>query len=153
MILAIDVFYKENSAKTVGVLFEWGDEYPAEIIIEHLANIEEYIPGEFYKRELPCILKVLEKVNLNQIDAIIIDGYVYVNNEMDHGLGGKLWEALNGTLPIIGVAKTSFYSNQDTVIKVKRGQSNNPLYVSSIGIELEQAALFVQNMKGGSQIT
>ena len=152
MVLAFDVYYKDNGIKAVGVVFEWRGEYPLEIIVERLNNVEEYISGEFYKRELPCILKVLKNVNLNEIDTIIIDGYVYVNNNKDYGLGGKLSDELNNSVPIIGVAKTSFYDNQDTVVKIKRGKSNNPLYISSIGIDLEQAALLVQNMNGDHRL-
>ena len=152
MVIAVDVYYKDQIAKAVGVLFEWEDFTVSEKITENLNNIEEYIPGEFYKRELPCILKVLEKVDLNKLEAIVIDGYVYVNNDLIHGLGGILWTQIGGKIPVIGVAKTSFYANQETVVKIKRGQSNNPLYISSIGTEVEQAAQLIQQMKGNYRL-
>lgn len=57
MILAIDVHYRDTFAKAVGVLFNWDDEHPQKIITTIVDNVDEYIPGEFYKRELPSVLK------------------------------------------------------------------------------------------------
>ncbi|MEO3406500.1 endonuclease V [Mucilaginibacter sp. CAU 1740] len=148
MLLAIDVYYMEDRAKAVGVLFNWPNEQPVQIVTEYFTGIEEYISGEFYRRELPCILKLLKQVDLQTLDAVIVDGYIYINNEGGFGLGGKLYEALDKQVPVIGVAKTSFMSNKDTIIEVKRGESDNPLYVSAIGIPLNEAAQNVKNMKG-----
>lgn len=111
-----------------------------------------YIPGEFYKRELPCILKVIEKVNLAELEAIIIDGYVFIDNEKKFGLGGYLWESLNKKLPVIGVAKTSYMGNKDTIVELLRGESKNPLYISSIGIELNKAVELIKSMHGEYRI-
>jgi deoxyribonuclease V len=51
-------------------------------------------------------------------------------------------------IPVIGVAKTSFFKNKDTVRELKRGISNSPLYISSIGMELDASVSFIKNMKG-----
>jgi deoxyribonuclease V len=147
-ILAIDVYYLEDTAKAVGALFKWADTVTAQTISLSVDNIEPYVPGEFYKRELPCILKVIEQASLEQIDLIIIDGNVYIDNEGTFGLGGKLWEALGGKIPVIGVAKTSFKNTEEKVIPVERGQSKNPLFVSAIGIDTEEAAALIKGMKG-----
>ncbi|MFD2917098.1 endonuclease V [Psychroserpens luteus] len=149
MYLALDVHYKTNYAKSVGVTFlTKDDEVPQDIIIETLKDIEPYQPGEFYKRELPCLLQVIAKVDLNSIDAIIVDGHVYIDNAGNYGLGGYLYQALDDKIPIIGVAKRTFHANKDTVIEVLRGTSNNPLHVSSIGIDLNTAAQFIKEMHG-----
>jgi deoxyribonuclease V len=148
MILAIDVHYKTDYAKAVAVLFEPGDAAARRTITERIEQVKDYEPGQFYKRELPCILKITKKIDLNLVSLIIVDGHVYTNNEGGLGLGGKLWEALHQKIPVIGVAKTPFLGNKETVQQVLRGQSNNPLYVSAIGIDLNEAALLVKNMKG-----
>ena len=90
MILAIDVKYNEEepTAKAVGVLFNWMGEMPERTIVKEVQNIHKYIPGQFYKRELPCILEILKDVDLNDIEAIIVDGHVYIDNEKSYGLGG-----------------------------------------------------------------
>lgn len=152
MVLAIDVYYKDDYAKVVGVLFNWDGECPFRIIEEHVDSVEEYIPGEFYKRELPCILKIIEQTNLTEIEAIIIDGYVYVDNNKAFGLGAFLWKSLQEKIPVIGVAKTSFFKNKETVIEVYRGESKNPLYISSIGYDLNKATDLIKEMKGNYRI-
>lgn len=42
MILAIDVYYRTDDAKAVGVLFNWADAKPAETIIEYIEGVGEY---------------------------------------------------------------------------------------------------------------
>jgi deoxyribonuclease V len=152
MILAIDVYYKENEAKVVAVLFNWEDETPQSIVIDHITGIEDYVSGEFYKRELPCIESILQKVNLNDIEAVIIDGHIYVDDDGTFGLGGYTWESLDKKISVIGVAKTSFFRNRNTVKEVFRGESKKPLYVSSIGIDLDIATNLIKNMKGNYRI-
>ncbi len=149
MIVAVDVHYKENYAKTVLFIFEdWTSESYIECIEIKTTEISDYIPGEFYKRELPCLLEGLKKVDLNIIEVIIVDGYIYVDNENNVGLGGHLYHSLEQKIPVVGVAKTKFANNSKTVVEVFRGESKNPLYVSAIGISKEQAAQQVQQMFG-----
>jgi len=150
MILAIDVKYnnEEAIAKAVGVLFNRMDKMPERTIIKYVQNIHAYIPGLFYKRELPCILEILKDMNLNDIEAIIVDGHVYIDNEKANGLGAHLWQSLNGELAVIGVAKTEFISNRETVNKVFRGESIKPLYVSAIGMSNLEAANLIKQMHG-----
>lgn len=148
MVLALDVHYRENIAQAVGILFNWQDETPREIIIDFINGVNDYVPGEFYKRELPSLLKICEKLDLEVIEAIIVDGYVYLDNDKKKGLGAHLWEELKYKIPIIGVAKTFFLNNTETVIKVVRGTSKKPLYVSAVGLNLDNSASLIKNMKG-----
>ncbi|WP_298893678.1 endonuclease V [uncultured Psychroserpens sp.] len=149
MYLALDVHYKSNYAKSVGLTFlNKSDNEPQETFIETIEHIAPYQPGEFYKRELPCLLQVISKLNLETINAILVDGHVYVDNDGHYGLGGYLYEALEQKVPIIGVAKRAFHTNKETVKMVFRGASNNPLHISAIGLDLETAAQFVLNMHG-----
>lgn len=152
MILAIDVYYFEKMAKTVGVLFDWNDEIPKHVIVDKKDGVDDYIPGEFYKRELPCIESLLKKIDLSTIDAIIVDGYIYIDNSLKYGLGGYLWELLDKKIPIIGVAKNSFYNNKSTVVPLFRGLSKKPLYISSVGYNLQDAVDKILTMKGEFRI-
>ena len=148
MILAIDVYYKQECAKAVGVLFNWDDEQPREIIIRDSCDVVDYVPGEFYKRELPSLLKIIENIDLNKLEAILIDGYVYIDNNRTFGLGGILWEKIDKSVPIIGVAKTSFFKNKETVAEIFRGESKKPLYISALDYPLDIAVKNIENMKG-----
>lgn len=149
MYLALDVHYKTNYAKSVGIIFlTKDDEEPHEILIEFLEEVSPYQPSEFYKRELPCLLEVISKLDLNIIDAILVDSHVYIDNDLNYGLGGYLYKALDNKTPIIGIAKRAFHANKKTVKEVFRGTSQNPLYISAIGTDLETAAQFIQEMHG-----
>jgi len=148
MVLAIDVHYKDTYAKVVGVLFQWEDSVPVEVITTTINTVDDYIPGEFYKRELPCILKLLEQVTLKELEAIIVDGHVYVDNENSYGLGGYLYEALDEKVPVIGVAKNRFAKANKTYAEVYRGTSRKPLCVSTINYKQEKAIKLIENMNG-----
>ena len=152
MILAIDVYYTDNTAKAVGVLFEWEAAAPMQTIIEYVDEVQEYIPGEFYKRELPCIEALLAKIGTSMLDTVIIDGHIYVDNNGTYGLGGRTFELLERKIPVIGVAKTGFHTNKETVVEVLRGESKNPLHVSAIGMEVALAAARIKAMHGSYRI-
>lgn len=149
MKLAIDVFYEGNTAKIVAAVFDqWTDKAAEKVIVKHKSPIMEYEPGAFYKRELPCLLEIIADFNLNDIEVVIIDGYVYLDDEAKRGLGARLFETLDSKIPVIGVAKTSFYLNTKYVENVYRGTSRQPLYVTAIGTDLEEAAANIKNMHG-----
>lgn len=149
MLLAIDAYYIENSAKTVGVLFEnWQDSLPSQIVIAYKHDVEPYQAGQFYQRELPCIVDLLEQVDLSTLSAVIIDGYVYLDNEGKIGLGGYLYQHLKQQIPVIGVAKKPFHDNTKNVAEVLRGKSKQPLYVTAAGLSLTDAAEHIRTMHG-----
>ena len=153
MIIAIDVYYSDNKAKSVGVIFDsWNDAEPLKIISTYTDNPLKYEPGFFYKRELPCIQELLKLVDLNQIHTIIVDGYVYLDKNKSPGLGSYVYSSFSGRIPVIGVAKTAFHDNQAFVEKIYRGKSIKPLYITSIGIDLADAATLVQKMSGNYRI-
>jgi deoxyribonuclease V len=128
-----------------------GFEKTAQTIAVCIDKVEDYESGSFYKRELPCIVELLKKIDRNSINIIIIDGYVYLNNDLKPGLGYYLYEYLNENIPIIGVAKKTFHNNLN-VIPLLRGKSNTPLYITSAGIDLSEAAESIKKMYGEFRI-
>ncbi|MRX68070.1 Endonuclease V [Flavobacterium resistens] len=153
MILAFDTYYYDNKAKTVCLEFtEWNQEKDFKVHTEIIDNVSEYIPGEFYKRELPCILSLLNKIDLKEDTIIIVDGFVYLDDDKKYGLGGHLYEKLNKKIPIIGVAKTNFASIEKDKKPLFRGDSKKPLFVTSIGIDLEDAFQKIESMAGEFRI-
>lgn len=149
MILAFDTYYYENKAKTVAVGFrQWSAEKPEHIQTEIIEGVAEYEPGAFYKRELPCILSLLERYNLDEITCIVVDGYVVLDDAGKWGLGGYLFEAVKGAIPIIGVAKSKFSGNENNAMALLRGNSQKPLYISAKGIDLTIAHQYVGAMHG-----
>lgn len=153
MILAFDTYYYDNKAKTVCLEFEkWSENKNFKIYTEIIDNVEEYIPGEFYKRELPCIISLLNKCDLKNIEVIIVDGFVYLDDENKFGLGGYLYEKLNKKIPIIGVAKTNFATIEKHKKPLFRGESKKPLFITAIGIELDDAVQKIESMNGEYRI-
>lgn len=153
MILAFDTYYFDGKAKTVCLQFkEWIENENFKVFTEIIENVEEYIPGEFYRRELPCIMSLLNQIDLKDVEAIIVDGFVYLDDEKKYGLGGHLYEKLNKKIPIIGVAKTNFASIEKDKIGILRGNSQKPLFITAIGIELEDAVRKIEDMAGEFRI-
>jgi deoxyribonuclease V len=149
MILAVDVHYREAFAKAVSIEFgNWDDTSPTKINEAFISETEAYVPGAFYKRELPCILEVLKETAQDALSLIIVDGYVFLDDDKKAGLGKYLYDALGEKNPVVGVGKNGFANNTKHVIELKRGESKKPLFVTSIGIDVSQAANHVQRMAG-----
>lgn len=153
MIIAFDVHYRDDFAKAVGFGFhKWSDEEEDAIFIAFTKMTADYEPGAFYKRELPCLLTLLKQIDIARITCLIVDGYVLLDNNGTRGLGGHLYEYLEEKIPVIGIAKKSFAGNTYYVREVFRGKSDNPLYVTALGIPLDLAAEYVRSMYGPYRI-
>ena len=151
MLACVDVDYRDEGAVAACVLFrDWADEAPAAERVERVARVEPYEPGQFYRRELPCLLAVLGPV-AEGLEAVVIDGYVWLRDEDMPGLGGHLYEALGRAVPVVGVAKTRFRS-AEVARPVLRGGSGRPLYVTAAGVSADEAARHVRDMHGPHRI-
>lgn len=155
--LAIDTFYTQDNAYTVGIIFSnWNSNLPDSVISCNTPNPSPYIPGEFYKRELPCILDLLKEVDLQEISTIIVDGYVWIEKDgsLCDGLGAKLYEVLNDPeITVIGVAKSKFSGCEEHSYPILRGTATKPLYIQSIGrISGKNASSLIKNMKGSCKL-
>jgi deoxyribonuclease V len=149
MILAFDTYYKAQKAHTACVVFNtWEDAHPQTVYTETREGVEDYKSGEFYKRELPCIMSLLEKIATKNVIAILIDGFVYVDDNGKPGLGGHLYESLNRLIPVVGVAKTNFFSVEKLKRHVLRGISRVPLYVTAAGMDVDEAVACISRMSG-----
>ena len=144
-----DVYYYGQSAKACKLVFQVAPEI---IIAEEcttLAPVQPYIAGEFYLRELPCLLKLCRNIH-HQAGLAIVDGYVWLGKGRK-GLGAYFYEALGGKIPVIGVAKKHYYGC-DVCQEVYRGRSKKPLYVTGIGLEPADSAHFVKHLGGNNRI-
>ena len=111
---------------------------------------EAYVPGAFYKRELPLLLAVLGEV-APPPTVVVVDGYVWLGADRARGLGAHLFDALGSTIPVIGVAKTR-YRDDTWSAQVRRGQSRSPLYVTAAGLDGADPAALVASMHGAHRI-
>ncbi len=148
MIAALDVDYDESAATAAAVVFaHWHDAVPYSEYTVKCESIQSYVPGEFFKRELPCLMAVIAAI-IEPLDLITIDGYVSLGEKP--GLGMHLWQAMNGRAPVIGVAKTRFHSADAK--EITRGESQSPLFVTAVGMESNEAAKNISAMAGDFRI-
>lgn len=150
-VIAMDVGYRGDRAIGVGYVFSWDDEVPTKIYTSITDNIEPYVPGRFFLRELPCLMAIIEQLNLNELDVIVIDGYVHLSGG-NKGLGAHLYDSIDQKLPIVGIAKRPYHGHKSNVAEVLRGESKVPLYITSVGIDLKEAVERVGLMKGEHRI-
>ena len=148
MIACLDVDYKNDEGLAACLVFEqWHSASAANTYAAVIENVAPYEAGEFYKRELPCVLEVLSYVAEN-LDFIIVDSYVWLDNQQKKGMGAYLYESLKQKIPIIGVAKTEFVGANQVAISVLRGDSKVPLFVTAAGVDALWAARQIKNMHG-----
>ena len=149
MIAAVDVHYiGDGRAQAAAVLFTRYSAPEADIILKRLmAESSGYVPGALYKRELPCILAVMDQLE-RLPGEIVIDGYVWLGARP--GLGQHLFAALGCRIPVIGVAKSPFKGA--AAEKIFRGASQRPLYITTAGVPAATAARNISRMHGPHRI-
>jgi deoxyribonuclease V len=149
MIAIVDVDYRDTEAVAACLLADaWADDRPAAELVERITPVEPYEPGSFYRRELPCLLAVLRRVT-GPIAAVVVDGYAWLGDGRP-GLGARLADALGGTVPVVGVAKTRFAGAP--AVEVLRPGSRRPLFVTAAGLNADEAARQVVAMHGPYRI-
>lgn len=147
MILLVDVAYVEAEGVAAGVLLkDWSDTSPSREIVVHVPCVEEYVPGEFFRRELPCIEAVLEQVD-EPLECVVVDGYVTLGDPPRDGLGAALWSKLERKVPVLGVAKSKYLGTPEETF-LFRGGSNRPLFVTAAGMTIDEAKRCVLSMAG-----
>lgn len=152
VIACLDVAYGDTGAAVAGTLIQsWDAEGASQVLVRRFDSPPaNYEPGSFYKRELPLLLAIISEFD-PPIQAIVIDGYVWLDANSMPGLGGHLFASLGRRIPVIGIAKTRF-RNDTWSIPVLRAASRRPLFVTSAGIETKEAAERVRSMHGDHRI-
>lgn len=150
MLACLDVFYVGSKAWSACVVFDgWRATAAARKLVREFHDVAEYEPGNFFRRELPCLTGVLRELP-DTPDVVVIDGYVWLDSAGRPGLGAHLYDALGRAIPVVGVAKSEFEGAP--AVKVLRGKSKTPLYVTSAGVDAELAAENIRQMSGEHRI-
>ncbi len=149
MMAAFDVHYSEQAvASAAAVLFHrYSDAAPADTCTHLHQGAADYVSGQFYKRELPCLLELIKRIR-HPLDKMIIDGYVM--HDDGPGLGKCLYTALGSRIPVIGVAKSEYRGA--CAVEVLRGKSRRPLFITAVGIDAMEAADRIRQMHGSHRI-
>ena len=147
MIAALDVQYASDRAFVACITFEhWTDADPNSEHTTAVHGIGDYQPGEFYRRELPPLLAGLELLPALP-NVVVIDAYVWLDENGRKGLGAHLHEALEGKAAVVGVAK-NFFQGATGAARVLRADSKRPLFVTAEGMPLAEASAAVRSMHG-----
>ena len=153
MILITDGDYNEQAfcGFMAGVLMEdFDSEEISGFVTAEISEIGAYESGAFYKRELSGVKSLLSKLNLSQIQCVVVDGYAVFGDGEHISLGERVFAEYG--IPVIGIAKSRnlFCKIEDT--EVFRGKSQTPLFVTAIGMELAYAKEKVKSMFGEHRI-
>lgn len=151
MIACFDVHYESDFAIAAAIVFEhWSDECIINHVVARCNDVGEYQAGNFYQRELEPLRRVIEQID-NPIHTYVVDAYCHLSADCSPGLGAYLHQELPNKSVVIGVAKNRFRETKHA-IELLRGESDRPLFISSIGIDYQTAADHVQSMSGEHRI-
>lgn len=166
--MALDVGYRDGGAVVAAVSAPtWDTPLGAhrELARALAQPAAEYRSGSFYERELPPLLALLgdrsalEALGLagltglagpEEAEALVVDGHAWLAPGLP-GLGARLFEALGGATPVVGVAKGAWRGSAHAV-PVRRGRSARPLYVTACGVDPARAAERVAAMAGAYRL-
>lgn len=152
MIALLDVHYRENEAHAAAVVIDrWSADRAYRTYQHRIAEVAPYQPGSFYKREMPCLVETIAQIE-EEIDCVVIDGFVWLDENQKPGLGGHLYEYYGANIPIIGVAKTPYGVPHSLCQLIYRGDSQVPLYVTSAGLALDTSVSCIHDMDGPYRI-
>ena len=151
MIACFDVHYEKDLAIAAAIVFNhWSDESIVDHFVVRCKSGGRYQAGSFYQRELGPLLEVIRQFE-EPIHTYVIDAYCHLSADGSPGLGARLHQELSNEIQVIGVAKNRFRDTSHA-IEVLRGESDRPLFVSSIGIDYQAAANHIQSMSGEHRI-
>lgn len=152
--LALDVHYADDHVRGAVVAFaRIDDAKPAFVIVDDVPGAPaEYESGRFALRELPYLVRLVNQARARldaAVSAVIVDGHVWLEVGRP-GLGHYLYEALGSGVPVIGIAKTRYRGAPAG--EVRRGTSENPLFVTSVGLERAEAERLLAGMQGPHRV-
>ena len=108
MIVIIDADYNEEIGKAhiAGIVAETIFDEKEKMVVTAISDeIGEYIPGQFYKRELKSVELIIAQLEVSQIKLIVVDGYADFGTDK-LALGAYVFEKYN--IPVIGIGKNKF---------------------------------------------
>lgn len=148
-IAILDVQYVQNTAfPSLVAAASWSASTPELTKILRFPDCEPYVSGQFYKRELPPLLALIERCSYNA-EVYVVDSYVWLAGG-NPGMGAHLYERLGSGPPVVGIAKTAFLNAPS--VEVFRGTSKRPLFVTAAGMPETDAATYVASMYGPDRI-
>jgi deoxyribonuclease V len=153
MKLVMDVHLSGDTARAAAVAFDdWAAAEETRSYALAIAHVEKPAKGELDLRALPWLIQVLE-ANRLQPEAIVLDGFVHLDAQDTPGLGRRLFDALAGRVPVIGVSKSVFKGAETPdQFCIFREDETPPLVVTCAGIDLGAAKARIRMMHGRKRV-
>ena len=148
MVVIIDADYREETRRghAAGVLAEsLTDEKETAVVCATVEDVGDYIPGQFYRRELKCVDAILRQLPGGSVSLIVIDGYAD-SGTPQKALGTYVFEQYG--VPVIGVAKNRYKGCAVSDTEITRGTCRKKLYVTAKGMDHEAAKDLIRRMHG-----
>ena len=147
----LDVHYGPRAATAAAVVFEsWPDAEPRATYTAQIDEVAAYRPGRFFLRELGPLNTVIEAI-AEPIGTWVVDAYCHLDARRSPGLGAHLCDSLGGCERVIGVAKSRFRESTHAA-ELLRGGSRRPLFITAVGLGVEEAVRCVESMAGEHRI-
>lgn len=153
--LSTDVAYHEGTGYGIGVVFShFNDDTPAKVIEVTVPDVGEYVPGEFYKRELKVLEAIYaeyKKLYKKSPLVVFVDAYVDLGDKK--GCGRYFADAIDNDSVVIGIAKNEYKPATEAGVSqpILRGESKKHLFVTSTIIPKEDAGTLVEMLHGDNR--
>lgn len=95
-------------------------------------------------------MSVLKQVK-GEYDLIALDGFASFDSP-HVSLGEHLYKLLESRTPVIGIAKSFNRLAIGKAQKLFRGESNSPVYITAMGLDVEMASEYVRLLHGPFRI-
>jgi len=151
MKLAMAVHFDGAQATAAAAAFDaWDSAEATKTYVSHIAHVEKAERGTLDLRELPCLMQLLREHRLEP-ELILIDGFVHLDADETPGLGQHLFQALGGTVPVVGVSKSGL-PGLSSQFEVMREEETKPLLVTCAGIDIGAAKARLRAMHGRKRV-
>lgn len=151
MKLVVAVHIDGAQANAAAVAFDaWDAAEATTTYVSHIAQVDKAVRGELDLRELPCVMQLLREHGLAP-ELILVDGFVHLDGEETPGPGQHLYQALGGTVPIVGVSKRGL-PGLPAQFQVIREDEAPPLFVTCSGIDIGAAKARLRAMHGRKRV-
>lgn len=151
MKLVVAVHFDGAQANAAAVAFDaWDAAEPLKTYVSLIAPVEKAVRGAVDLREVSCVMQLLREHGLTP-ELLLIDGFVHLDTDETPGVGRHLYEALGGSIPVVGVSKKSLpgLSAQSEVL---REDEAPPLVVTCAGIDIGAAKVRLRSMHGRKRV-
>lgn len=151
MKLIVAVHFDGGQANAAAAAFDaWDAAEATKTYVSRIADVEKVVRGELDLRELPCVMQLLREHSLEP-ELILLDGFVHLDADETPGLGLRLYQALGGKVPIVGVSKKGL-PGLPVQFEVMREEETQPLCVTCAGIDIGAAKARLRAMHGRKRV-